>query len=216
MLILSHRHTSGWISCSHRDFLFFYFFWRASKEKQRYLFFCTWRPSSVKEICSKTLRSNSMKLNNSWEVAKKLSTCYESRTYYCSHKGPSYINTRTWTFYILIHILSNVILLIIKELRQVVCVLTRLWVERSGVLHRGGKRGLPFSKMHRTTLQPPTQPPFKWVPASFPPTITLATPIHLLPLYLCLYHLHKHTLSLNFNFNLWLTPFLKNKVALPF
>jgi len=154
-----------------------------------------------------------MKLNNSWQVAKELSTCYESRTYYCSHKGPSYMNT--WTFYILIHILINVILLIMNEQRQVVCILTRLWVEKSGALHRGGKRGLPFSKMHRTTLQPPTQPPFKWLPASFPPTITLATFILLLPLYLCLNRLHKHTLSLKFNFNLWLTPFLKKKISLP-
>jgi hypothetical protein len=70
-----------------------------------------------------------------------------------------------------------------NELRQVVCVLARLWVERSGALHRGGKRGLLFSKMHRTALQPATQPSFKWVPGSFPPTIILATLIHLLPLY---------------------------------
>ena len=70
-----------------------------------------------------------------------------------------------------------------NELRQVVCVLARLWVERSGALHRGGKRGLLFSKMHRTALQPATQPSFKWVPGSFLPTIILATLIHLLPLY---------------------------------
>jgi len=84
---------------------------------------------------------------------------------------------------LLMHILSNAILLIMNELRQVVCVLTRLWVERSGALHRGGKRDLLFSKMHRTALQPATQPPFKWVPGSLPPTIILATRIHLLPLY---------------------------------
>jgi hypothetical protein len=70
-----------------------------------------------------------------------------------------------------------------NELRQVVCILTWLWIERSGALHRGGKRGLLFSKMHRTALQPSTQPPFKWVSGYFLPTILLVTLIHLLPLY---------------------------------
>ena len=131
-------------------------------------------------MCAK-IRSNSVKLNNSWQVAKELPTYHESLTHYCSHKGPSYMNT--WTLYIFNTYFNNVILLIMNELWQVVCILTRLWVERSGALHCGGKGGLLFSKMNRTALQPATQTPFKWVPGSFHPTIILATRIHLLPLY---------------------------------
>lgn len=162
---------------------FFYFVWRPSKQKQRYVIFYIWCPSSLKEICAKTLRSYSMKLNNSWQVAKELSTCHENRTYGITALIRDPVIWILGYSIFLIHILSNVILLITNELRRVVCRLTRLWVELSGALHRGSKRGLLFSKMHRTSLQPATQPPFKWVPCSFPPTIILTTHNHLLSLY---------------------------------